>query len=362
MRHLFNVILGVLTAVFCLAAVADDAAATARYDSGHKLYVNGDYREAAKAFVDSYILADSSVIRANSLIAQIAAYRMCGLIYEEFKAIEQLLEKYIEFADYKALSERQFDIGDAFHRGEREPAFWAFRGVPWLLGPDYTEEVYTKALKRSPFSSRAPRALLRLAHWYESEGKTDKSLETLRQLLKDHPGSKEYDFGLLALGNGLLEIARCGGDGDGMMVSEALKMFQLFIERCPQAPEAEFAKRKIAQARDIQSERLYQMADYYRSSGRSEVAVRYLSKLVQKYPDSRKAESAEKELSKLDKTYLPGDFAPAPAARLMPVNSYAIPAGAEKELISPVKPGSQYLISVPDLKSSSITPNPAGEL
>ena len=96
------------------------------------------------------------------------------------------------------------------------------------------------------------------------EGKSDKSLETLRKLLKDHPESKEYNFGLLALGNGLLEVARCGGDGDGLLVTEAVKVLQLFVDRCPQAPEAEFARRKIAQARDIQSDRLYQMADYYR--------------------------------------------------------------------------------------------------
>ena len=362
MRHLFNIMFGVLTTLCWLSAAADDAAAVARYDSGHKLYVNGDYREAAKAFVDSHLLADSPEIRANSLIAQIGAYRMCGLIYEEFTAIEKLLDKYIEFADYQALSERQFEIGDAFHSGKREPAFWALRWVPWLLGPDYTEEVYTKALKRSPFSPRAPQALLRLAHWYEMEGKSDKSLETLRKLLKDHPESKEYDFALLALGNGLLEIARCGGDGDGLMVAEAVKVLQLFVDRCPQAPEAEFAKRKIARARDIQSERLYQMADYYRGKGHTEVATRYLAQLVQKYPDSSMAESAEKELADMDKSYLPGDFAPAPAARLMPVNAYEIPESAEKELISPLKPGSHYLISVPDLKSSSITSNPTGAL
>ena len=51
MRHLFNIIFVVLTTVYCLSAAADDADAAARYDNGHKLYVDGDYREAAKAFV-----------------------------------------------------------------------------------------------------------------------------------------------------------------------------------------------------------------------------------------------------------------------------------------------------------------------
>ena len=363
MRHVFNAML-LLTVFGCIfSAAADDAAASAQYDRGHKFYISGEYREASRCFADSYILADSPTIRANSLLAQIGAYRMCGLLYEEFTAIELLLNKYVEFAD-PALIERQFDIGDAFHRGQRDPAFWALRWVPWLLGPDHTEEIYTKALKRSPFSPRAPKALLRLAHWYEMEGKTAQSLDTLRRLIKDHPAAKEYNFALLALGNGLLEIARRGGDGDGLLVAESLKMFHEYLRRSPNSPEAEFAKRMIAQAEDIQASRIYQMADYYRTTGRSEVAARYLSQLVQRFPNSEPAEKAEKELSALDKTYLPGDFAAAPKPRLMPINAYDFPAAAEKELISPLKPGNHYLISVPDLSNSLPDKNkkPAGEL
>ena len=56
-------------------------------------------------------------------------------------------------------------------------------------------------------------------------------------------------------------------------------------------------------------------------------------------------------LSELDKTYLPGDFRKHPENRLMPVNAYLIPSGAENELISPFDKGNHYLLPVPDLKS-----------
>ena len=354
MRQVFNAIFMLTALCFSLNAAADDAAATAEYDRGHQLYIDGDYREASKCFVNSCISADSPTIKANSLLAQIGAYRMCGLYYEEFNAIEMLLEKYIEFAD-PALMDRQFEIGDAFHKGRRDPAFWSLRWVPWLVGPDYTEEIYTKALKRSPYSSRAPQALLRLAHWYELEGQTIKSLDVLRRLLNEPPESQEYNFALLALGNGLLEIARRGGDGDGLMVAEAVKIFNEFLKRAPESPEAGFARRKIARAEDIQAEQICQMADYYRRAGRNEVAVRYLSKVVQKYPGSRPAEKAEKELAALDKTYLPGSFAPPAKPRLMPIQSFEIPEDAERELITPAKPGHHYLIPVPDLSNSLST-------
>ena len=159
----------------------------------------------------------------------------------------------------------------------------------------------------------------------------------------------------------MLEIARRGGDGDGLLVTEAVKMLNEFIKRCPKAPEVGFARRKIAQAEDIQATRIYRMAEYYRGSKRDEVAVRYLSQLVQKFPNSQPAEKAEKELSELDKSYLPGDFKPNPKPRLMPINAYEIPADAERELISPLTPGNHYLISVPDLSNTVSTPNKQGD-
>ncbi len=340
-----------LTVFFLLPVSGTDSEAAAKFDEGYKLYNEREFRSAAKRFTDSFILADSPVIRANSLKAQIGAYRMCGLYYDEFQAIETLLEKYSEYADYKAMVEREFEIGDEFHRGRRDPAFWALRWIPWLTGADHTEEIYTKALKRSPFSPKAPAALLNLAHWYEMEGKTLKSLETLRTLLKNHPKSKECKFGLLALGNGLLEVARKGGDGDGQITEESLSCFNEYKRLHPNTPELNFAKRKIAEARDVQAQKLFDMAEYYRKSGRSEVAARYLAKLVQNFPDSCPAEKAEKLLSELDKTYLPGDFRKHPENRLMPVNAYLIPSGAENELISPFDKGNHYLLPVPDLKS-----------
>ena len=358
MPRLFKGIFTVLVSFAVMLPLwAKDAEATARYDAGRKLYLERSYYEAAKCFEESYFMADSPAIKANSLLAQIGAYRMCGLLYKEFNAIEMLLDKYMEYADYKALVAREFEIGDAFHRGQREPSFWAFRWVPWLTGPDYTGEIYSKALARSPYSAGAPRALLYLAHWYEMEGRTYESLDALRKLIKDHPNAKECKYALLALGNGLLEIAQHGGDGDGALVAEALKCFSEFTRRYPDATELAFAKRKIAQSRDIQAKVLCEMADFYSKSGRSEVAAKYMAKVVQNFPDSKSAPKAEKELAVLDKSYLPGDFSPAPEARLIPIKAYAIPDGAEKELISPFKNESPFLLPVPDLKNttSSIT-------
>ena len=85
---------------------ASDAEASKRYDEGFKAYQAQEYYKAAGIFEDVRILADSPTIKANSLRAQIGAWKMCNMPYREFLAIEALLSGYPDFADFKELTAR----------------------------------------------------------------------------------------------------------------------------------------------------------------------------------------------------------------------------------------------------------------
>lgn len=343
----------VLTALLVLAALLLQAESPAElYSKGRELYLAGDYYEAAKKFEECGIVAGNSTIRANSLLARIGAYRMCKLYYREFQAIEELLERHIEFADCKALVAREYEIADLYHKGHRDPSFWALRFIPWLTDVDRTEETLSKAIARAPFAAEAPAARLKLAYYYEMNGMTLKSLAVLKELLKSHPKAGEARFALLALANGMFSLAENGGDGDGKRITESLALFNEFKKRYPNSPENDFVMRRIAQARDIQARHLAEMAEFYRRSGRSETSRAYLAKLVQNFPDSYQAPEAEKELVKLDRTYLPGPAPVRSAARLPDLQTYAIPGSAERKLISPLAAGNDFLLPVPDLSDT----------
>ena len=73
---------------------ADDTSASAAYMAGRNAYLEGDYYQAATEFAKAEIEADSPAIKANALLAQIGAWRMCELYYREFQAIETLLTHY----------------------------------------------------------------------------------------------------------------------------------------------------------------------------------------------------------------------------------------------------------------------------
>ena len=104
---------------------ADDAEASKLYSEGRKLYLDGAYYKAGGIFAEAEEKADSNAIKANSLLAQVGAWRMCELYYREYQAIEKLLTLYPEYADFGPMVEREYEIGDEFARGRREPAFWA---------------------------------------------------------------------------------------------------------------------------------------------------------------------------------------------------------------------------------------------
>ncbi len=342
-------ILFLAAAVFSVLIAAGAPEAEMIYAEGRKLYLDGKYYDAAQKFDESFFAAKSAAVRANSLLAQIGSYRMCKLYYREFQAIEKLLDRFPEYADCNALISREYQIAEMFRTGTREPAFWALRWIPWLKGEDRTEEIYSAALKRAPFAPEAPGARMNLAIYYEFAGMTRKSLEELRMILRNHPNAPECKYARLALANGLFELSR-RGDGDSQLVNEAVAEFNKFCKRYPDAAETEFARNKMAQARDIQAARLYEVADFYRKNGRSEASERYLAKVMSDFPDSGSAADAERELTEISETYMPGKFPARSEARMPDLRSYSIPDNAELLLISPLDTRHHYLLPVPDLK------------
>ena len=328
---------------------ADDAEAVKAYAEGLKLFNSKEYYEALKKFGDSQILAKSNTIRANSLRAKIGAAKMAELPWQEFELIEELLTRFPEFADVTASVTREYQLGDLFFKGKREPAFYAMRKLTWLTGPDKTEEIYTKALKRAPYAPEAPAARLRLAFVYDQKGEVLKSLEQLRIVERTFPESKSYKLALLALAHGCYELA-VRGDGDGRYARECAEMSAKFLKLFPKDVSAPMVKTNLQRIRDAQARRLNEMADFYRRQGRTEAAARYLARVVREFPESESAPESERKLAALDKSFTPGDFPKEGTPRYVRYQTAELPAEAERVLLFPGENGSKNLLPLPDLK------------
>ena len=354
MKKIITLLLPVF--VFCGTLCGQDTEASRIYEAGYKAYQEQNYYQAANLFEESRILAKSPVIKANSLRAQIGAWRMCEMPYREFKAIEALLTGYPDYADFKTLISREYELGALYYKGLREPAYWHLRWIPWLTGENKCIEIYNAVLKRAPFSPQAPQARLGLAHLYDEAGKANASLEQYRIIVRDFPDSREYRYALLALANGLLIKAE-RGDGDGRYIKEAYDVLMTFRTKFPKASEMPWVDRHIAIYKDILGKRYYDMACYYNKNGKNEAAKRYLAIVLRDYPTSLSAPPAEKLLVQLDKTFTPGDFVSDKNSRLPQLRTYAIPSEASRVLLLPGK-NNHYLVPVPDLSNKE---NPSKE-
>jgi len=350
-----NLALLLAALTFPARLAADDEEAIRLYSEGRKAYLAADYYRAGNLFVEAGEKAKSIAPKANSLLAESSAWKMCGLYYREFKAIEKLLREYPEFADFGASVEREFEIGDLFHQGAREPSFWALRWIPWLVEGDHAIEVFEKALAHAPFSAAAPRARLRLAFLYAEDGKRIKAIEELRCLVRDYPQAPERPYALLALADELMEMAR-RGDGDGRYINEAGETLERFRREFPNAPEISWVGIKMLEIKDIQAERLHGMAEFYRKNGREETAERYLAQVLRDFPESLPAVESEKELSQLSSDFVPGVVTANPAARLPEYKVYKVPEEARHVLLTPGENGNHYLVPVPDILSDSTAP------
>lgn len=340
-----KIIWGLLLMLGGSLLVADDTEASRLYQKGLDQVKAKEHYDALKTFKEAEVMAKSNTIRANSIRAQIGAAKLAGLPWREFELIEELLRRFPEYANVPAAVDREYELGDLYFKGKREPAFYAMRMIPWLVGPDKTEEIYTAALKRAPYADQAPAARLRLAFIYDQKGETKKSLDELRTVVKVFPKSSSYKLALLALGYGCYEMA-IRGDGDGRYARECAAMSELFIEKFPEDPAIPMVRRNLQRIRDAQAKQLYEMAEFYRRQGRKEASGRYLARVVREFPETEVAPRSENQLSELDRTFTSGDFSDA-SPRHESYKTFKLPEEAERILLVPGERGN--LLPVPDL-------------
>ncbi|MDD5697158.1 MAG: outer membrane protein assembly factor BamD [Victivallaceae bacterium] len=331
---------------FCL--IAEDLAVTEKFQAGLNAMKAGAYVKAADNFLDAEHLARNVRMKAEAAKEAMMAYRKANLLYKEFTVIERLLNSYPAEVDFGKLVEREYEICEAYYNGHRDYEFWSLRWIPWLLGPDRSEEILEKALKHAPFAQTAPRAKLRLAVLQLENGKVKEALKQLRELVKNYPQSKYCKFAYLELGNALFQLSMTG-DGDGKYNGEAVNVFEKFIKTYPNAAEIDWVKKCLLRSKDIQAKRLLGIAKFYKRIGRTAPAERYLNDILIKYPDTKSAEDSEEILAKIDKSYTPEGFRPTLESRYQKYDVIPIPAQTSRIIMVPENSNGKYLFPLRDL-------------
>jgi len=345
-RRLWLIIL--LGGVVVPRCLAGNVEANSAFNDGLKAYEDKRYVAAGASFMEAKLQADSAAMKVKALQYAADAYRNADLREKEFGCVETLLNAYPSQIDFKKMVDREYQIGDEFYRGHRDPEFWSLRWIPWLTGGDKTPMIYEAALSHAPFSAYAPEARLRLARLYMDDNKTEKGLKHLRELVRNYPDSDVKKFGYLELSSALMDLARAG-DGDGAYNREANEVMAEFIRRYPNAPEVDWVKKRVIESRDINSQRLYDLASFYKRQGRTEPAERYLNTVLRDYPDTLSVDKSEAMLSKLNTEAKPLKFHPPLENRYQSYKESGLPKEGEPIMIVPECSGGKYLLPIRDL-------------
>lgn len=342
--------------VFCLSVVvvsASDSDSNLKYQQGLKARESRNYYDAAKLFLDAELLADTVSLKAKAAKSAADAYRDANVLYREFQCIEKLLASYPALINFPLLIDREYEIADLFFAGHRDPAYWPLRWVPWLKGEDHSEEIYAKALKHAPFAHSSPSAKLRLSALLIDKGKPQEAMPHLREIIEKHSSSKICKFAYLELGTALFELSQ-HGDGDGKYNQECVRILKEFIQKFPDAPEADWAKKTILKSKDTAAERILGIAQFYGRIGREAPAERYLSDILRSYPDTVAAEKSEALLAEMDKTFAPEAFRPEIESRVQTFPNTPIPAEHSELLVVPENSGGKWLLPIRDLGLSKV--------
>lgn len=325
----------------------NDAAALEVFQKGLDSERDGDYRKAAKRFLDAELLTSDKTVKANALTKAAHAYRQAELYGKEFDCIERLINEHMGRIDFTGAVNREYEIADAFYKGHRDAMFEWF---PFIKDSDRFLECSEAALEHAPCAESAAAVRLRLGGMYLEDQKPEKAIEKFKEVLELHPGSDSAYYAELGLADVYCQLAE-HGDGDGRWAKLAIEQLDRFTEAHPEAPELQWVREQRLEIDKIQAKRLHDLARYHHRTGRDDLAERYLSQVVQQYAETEHAIPSEKLLAEIDETYeAPPDSMPRKDPAHYDFVRNPIPLEDSDLLITPENSDGKWLLPIRDLK------------
>jgi len=324
-----------------------EATAAELYQKGLDLERDGNYRKAAKRYLEAELFSSDKTVKMNSLSNAARAYRQAELYGKEFDCIERLIDEHMSRIDFTGAVNREYEIADAFYKGHRDTMFeW----LPFIKDSDRFLECSEAALEHAPCAEAAGAVRLRLASMYLEKQKPDKAIEKFEEVRKLHPGTDSAYYAELGLADVYCQLAE-HGDGDGHWAALAIERLDYFAETYPESPEIQWVKEQRLAIDKIQAKRLHDLAKYHHRTGRDDLAEHYLSQVVQQYGETEHAIPSEKLLAEIDETY---EAPPASMPRKDPAHydfvRNPIPLEDSDLLIAPESSGGKWLLPIRDLK------------
>jgi TolA-binding protein len=194
-----------------------------------------------------------------------------GEILESFDAYDKLLSRFQGSGLYTTALDRQITMAQSAADGEVKSSLM---GIKTKLSLEKTVEMLGKVRDNAPKSAAAAKAQFTIGQLYEAKKKYKPAIAAYRQLVKDQPASPQAPEALFRTGVILTEEADRGNQSQGNL-DLAREAFNDYLIQYPGHHRNAEARKLVAGlgGRDLQ--RSYDIAEFYRKTGKIESAKVY---------------------------------------------------------------------------------------
>lgn len=278
---------------------ASDPKAQALFNEGLAAEKAGKRKRALKRYriinerYPLFLRADEAAWRRGRLLEQ------AGEPLEAFEAYHDLLTKYPASPHYLDALNRQVQIAHGAAEGNITRSFV---GIKSRIGVKETAEMLTQLRDNAPRAASAERAQHTLGRLYQKEGSDRKNsteaINAYRELTREYPNSRYAPDALLQIGKILLASAKSGNQNTANL-DQAQQAFDDLLIRYPDSKEAEVARTEIANLRQGEIKRTFDIAEFYRKKGNIPSALFYYQETVNRSQQGSLRAQAQAWIQKL---------------------------------------------------------------
>lgn len=219
-----------------------------------------------------------------------------GQLNAAFKSYQVVVDKY-PFSERTAeVVKRQYDIGNMLLEGKGKRN----KIVNAMVGGDYdVVDVFRAVIKNAPYGEYAAPAQYKIGLYLLQKELYQEARDEFEKTRNDYPDSEWAKAAKFQIA--LSDAKRSSSAQYNQKVTAtALKEFQDFVKKFPDADLSAEAKEKINALREKEAENQYLIAQFYEKQKQYDPAKVYYTAIVDKYSETAWARKAMRALSRLE--------------------------------------------------------------
>lgn len=219
-----------------------------------------------------------------------------GQLFAAFKSYQVIIDKYPFSERSGEVVKRQYDLGNDLLEGKDKRS----KFVNAVVGGDYdVVEIFRTVIKNAPYGQYAAPSQYKMGLYLLGKELYQEARDEFEKTMNDYPDSEWARAAKFQIA--LSDAKRSSkAQYNQKVTNSALKEFQDFVKKFPDADLSKDAKAHMEALRNKEAESKFLIARFYEKQKKNDSAKFYYSTIVENYEDTTWAKKALKRLRRLE--------------------------------------------------------------